>query len=188
MPAFLSQTNVSTEGTDSDDVPVSAVLDHASVCIIMADYAITDELGKLQMIGGGLQLIGRDPGTGLTTAFALVVSMGFPPAVFNEQYVFEVILEDKAGAPVELPTPDGETGTVMRFGQTLQVEEPNFRGAGVPRYALPAKAHVVIYFNTGLPLPPGNVLVWRARIDGETRPEWTLPFFVPAPPTGPVLG
>jgi hypothetical protein len=46
----------------------------------------------------------------------------------------------------------------------------------------------VLYFNTGLPLPPGQVLVWRARIDGESRPEWTVPFFVPAPPPAPVLG
>ena len=76
----------------------------------------------------------------------------------------------------------------MRFGQTLQVEEPNFRGNGVPRRALPARSHVVLYFNTGLPLPAGRVLVWRARIDGDSRPDWTLPFFVPAPPSGPVLG
>ena len=60
---------------------------------------------------------------------------------------------------------------VMRFGQTLQIEEPNFRGSGVPRRALPTRSHVVLYFNTGLPLPPGQVLVWRARIDGESRPR-----------------
>ena len=32
------------------------------------------------------------------------------------------------------------------------------------------------------------VLVWRARIDGESKPDWTVPFFVPAPPPAPVLG
>jgi hypothetical protein len=77
---------------------------------------------------------------------------------------------------------------VMRFGQTLQIEEPNFRGSGVPRRSLPTRSHVVLYFNTGLPLPPGRVLVWRARIDGESKPDWIVSFFVPAPPPAPVLG
>ena len=168
---------------------MSLVFDKAAVALTMADYAVADQLGKLQMVGGGLQIVGRDHGKGVSSAFALVVSLDFPPEVFNEQYAFEVVLEDTTGAPVELvAAPTGGISNVMRFGQTLQVEEPNFRGNGVPRHALPAHSYVVLYFNTGLPLPAGNVLVWRARIDGESRPEWTLPFFVPAPPTGPVLG
>ncbi|SDP24616.1 hypothetical protein SAMN04515671_3401 [Nakamurella panacisegetis] len=168
---------------------MSEVFERASVSLMMADYAVADQLGKVQIVGGGLQLVGRDHGTGLSSAFALVVTLDFPPTVFNEQYVFEVVLEDVNGAPVELAAaPPGGISNVVRFGQTLQVEEPTFRGNGVPRHALPARSHVVLFFNTGLPLPAGNVLVWRARIDGDSRPEWTLPFFVPAPPTGPVLG
>jgi hypothetical protein len=168
---------------------MSEVFDRASVSLVLADYAVADQLGKLQMVGGGLQIIGRDHAKGVSSAFALVVSLDFPPEVFNEQYAFEVVLEDTSGSPVELTAiPPGGASNVMRFGQTLQVEEPNFRGNGVPRHALPARSHVVLYFNTGLPLPAGRVLVWRARIDGDSRPEWTLPFFVPAPPSGPVLG
>ena len=163
---------------------MSEVCERASVSLVLADYAVADQLGKLQMVGGGLQIIGRDHASGVSSAFALVVSLDFPPEVFNEQYAFEVVLEDTAGAPVELTA----APTVMRFGQTLQVEEPNFRGNGVPRHALPARSHVVLYFNTGLPLPAGQVLVWRARIDGDSRPEWSVPFFVPGPPSGPVLG
>ena len=165
---------------------MSDVFDRARVSLMLADYAVTDQLGKLQVVGGGLQVVGRDHGTGATAAFALVVALEFPPEVFNEQYVFEIVLQDTAGNPVELP--DGSGSPVIRFGQNLQVEEPNFRGAGVPRRALPARSHIVLYFNTGLPLPPGRVLLWRARIDGETRPNWTLSFFVPAPPAAPVLG
>ena len=164
---------------------MSEVFERASVSLVLADYAVADQLGKLQMVGGGLQIVGRDHVKGISSAFALVVSLDFPPEVFNEQYAFEVVLQDTFGSPVELTA--GGAG-VMRFGQTLQVEEPNFRGNGVPRRALPARSHVVLYFNTGLPLPAGGVLVWRASIDGESRPEWTLPFFVPAPPAGPVLG
>ena len=169
--------------------PVSEVYEKASVSLILADFAVADQLGKLQMVGGGLQLIGRDHGTGVSAAFAVVVSLTFPPALFNEQYAFEVVLEDTAGNPLELAESAAVPGSrVMRFGQTLQIEEPNFRGSGVPRRSLPTRSHVVLYFNTGLPLPPGRVLVWRARIDGESRPDWTVPFFVPAPPPAPVLG
>ncbi len=168
---------------------MSEVFERASVSLVMADYAVADQLGKLQMVGGGLQIVGRDHAQGLSAAFALVVSLDFPPEVFNEQYSFEVVFEDTAGSPVELrAAPVGAASSVMRFGQTLQVEEPNFRGNGVPRRALPARSHVVLYFNTGLPLPAGQVLVWRARIDGDSRAHWTLPFFVPAAPTGLVLG
>ena len=53
----------------------------------------------------------------------------------------------------------------MRFGQTLQIEEPNFRGSGVPRRALPTRSHVVLYFNTGLPLPTGT----GAGLAGQNR-------------------
>jgi len=168
---------------------MSEVFEHASVSLILADFAVADQLGKLQMVGGGLQLIGRDHNTGVSAAFAVVVSLTFPPALFNEQYAFEVVLEDSAGNPLELAESAAVPGSrVMRFGQTLQIEEPNFRGSGVPRRSLPTRSHVVLYFNTGLPLPPGRVLVWRARIDGESRPDWTVPFFVPAPPPAPVLG
>ena len=161
----------------------------AALSLILADFAVADQLGKLQMVGGGLQLVGRDHTTGASAAFALVVSLTFPPELFNEQYAFEVVLEDTAGNPLELAESAAVPGSrVMRFGQTLQIEEPNFRGSGVPRRSLPTRSHVVLYFNTGLPLPPGRVLVWRARIDGESKPDWTVPFFVPAPPPAPVLG
>lgn len=168
---------------------MSEVYERASVSLLLADFAVADELGKLHVVGGGLQVVGRDHAKGSSAAFALVIGMVFPPELVNEQYVFEVVLEDTTGAPVEMgATQQGASSNVMRFGQTLQVEEPNFRGVGVPRHALPPRAQVVLFFNTGLPLPAGRVLVWRARIDGDSRPNWTLPFFVQAPPARPVLG
>ena len=168
---------------------MSDVYNKAGLSMLMADFAVADQLGKLQVVGGGLQVVTRDHTKGTSAAFALVVSLTFPAEVFQEQYAFEVVLEETNGAPVELgpPTPGGQPN-VMRFGQTLTVEEPNLSRAGVPRRALPARSQVVLFFNTGLPLPAGRVLVWRAKLDGESRDTWTLPFFVPAPNTGPVLG
>jgi hypothetical protein len=168
---------------------MSDVYDAAAVTMLMSDFAVTDGLNKLQIVGGGLQVVGRDHSKGVSTAFALVVTLTFGPGVINEQYAFEVILENPDGSPAQLDGAGGAgTGGVMRFGQTLQVEEPNFRGAGVPRHALPPRTQMVLYFNTGLPLPAGGVLQWTARIDGESKPGWSLPFFVTAPPAAPVLG
>jgi hypothetical protein len=161
---------------------VSDVHDHAGLAMLMADFAMTDQLGKLHVVGGGLQLLNRDPNTGQTAAFALVVTMTFPPEVFQEQYVFEIVLEDDAGSLV--PIPSG----VVRFAQNLTVDEPNLSRQGVPRRSMPAQTSIVLFFNTGLPLPPGQPLVWRARVDGESRPEWVLRFFVPGPRPAPVLG
>ncbi len=162
---------------------MSETYDRASLSMILADYAVADQLGKLQVVGGGLQVITMDHAKGVTASFALVVSMSFPPELFQEQYAFEVVLEETNGTLVEM-----QGSNLMRFGQTLTVEEPNLARSGVPRRALPAKAQVVLFFNTGLPIPAGRVLVWRVKLDGESRDSWTLPFFVPAPATGPVLG
>ncbi len=168
---------------------MSDVYDAASVSLMLADYAVTDPLNKLHVVGGGLQVVTRNHGSGVTSAFALVTTMTFTSAVINEQYAFEIVLENPDGSPTELANPSADSpGKVMRFGQTLQVEEPQFRGAGVPRHTLPPRAQVVLYFNTGLPLPAGRALVWRARIDGDSRTDWGVPFYVQGPPTGPVLG
>ena len=83
-----------------------------------------------------------------------------------------------------MPIPSG----VVRFAQNLTVDEPNLSRQGVPRRSMPAQTSVVLFFNTGLPLPPGQPLVWRARVDGESRPEWVLRFFVPGPRPAPVMG
>jgi hypothetical protein len=176
---------------------MSDVRDQASLSMLLADYAMTDQLGRLHVLGGGLQVIGRDPNTGMTPAFALVVTMTFPAVVFQEQFVFEVQLEHTSGAALRLPgalgavadpTAESLGGGTVRFAQNMTVDEPNLSRAGVPRRALPAQHQVVVYFNTGLPLPPGETLVWRASIDGDSQPGWTLPFFVPGPPSVPVVG
>ncbi|AZI57812.1 hypothetical protein EH165_06270 [Nakamurella antarctica] len=168
---------------------MSEVYERTSLSLMMADYAVADQLGKLHVVGGNLQVVNRDHNTGNTQAFALVVSLSSPVELFQEQYSFEVVLEETNGTLVELGTTQpGAAPNVVRFGQTLTVEEPNLGRSGAPRRALPAKAHIVLYFNNGLPMPPGRVLVWRAKLDGESRDAWTLPFFVPAAPTGPVLG
>jgi hypothetical protein len=168
---------------------MSEVHDRSALSMLLADYAMTDPLGRLHVVGGGIQVLGRDHTNRVTQAFALVTTMFFEPALFQEQFVFEVFIEHVGGAPVLLPPGQaGQPGGAVRFAQNMTVDEPNLSRAGVPRRALPAQQQLVIYFNTGLPLPPSEVLVWRACIDGESRDDWTLPFFVAGPPPAPVIG
>ncbi len=169
--------------------PMSEVYDRASLSMSLADYAVTDQLGKLHVIGGGLQVLSRDHRTGISAAFALLVSMTFSPDLYGEQFTFEAVLEEANGAPVQLGTASpGSLPDLVRFAQNMTVEEPNLDRWGAPRGAMPAHTQIVVYFNAGLPLPGGRPLLWRARVDGESKEIWTLPFFVPGPPAIPVMG
>ena len=93
---------------------MSEVYERAQVSLLMADYAVSDALGKVQVIGGGVQVVARDPKNGNTAAFALVVSLTFPPDLYHEQYAFEVVLEDETGSPVQLPQPAGAGPAMVR--------------------------------------------------------------------------
>ncbi|MEP6697972.1 MAG: hypothetical protein ABJA34_14005 [Pseudonocardiales bacterium] len=166
---------------------MSEVSDAAVVRLFLADYAAVDAASKLNMIGGGLSLIGFNPGTSLSAPFSLVATVSVPPALYGAECSVEIILEDAAGVLVSLPGPTGETQT-MRVGQAVTFQRPIFPAASVPENLVDARVQWVLNFAAGLPLPVGNRYIWRIRIDHETRPDWVEAFFVPGPPPGPVIG
>jgi hypothetical protein len=171
---------------------VSRVSDAAIVRLFLADYA-SAEAGKLNMIGGGLGLIGNASQVsdgaplGFTAPFVVVVSVAVPPELYGAECAVEVALEDSMGAPVSLPGPIGES-QVMRVAQNVTFSEALFPGTPVPKMTLRARMQWLLTFNAGLPLSIGQRYVWRIRIDGDTRDEWTEEFFVPGPAAGPVFG
>lgn len=171
-------------------IDVSDVSDNAVVRLMLADYAIADPAGKLNVVGGGLNGVGQNPATGLTLAFALVVSVGVPPQFYNDGAAVEIVLEDGVGNLVVLPAPaPGMPDQPVRIGQALTFEEPRFGpGVSAPRRYLPARTQWVMGVSPGLPLIAGQSYRWRVRIDDETRDDWTEPFVVFGPPAGPVLG
>jgi hypothetical protein len=167
---------------------VSDVSDVAAVSLMIADYAVVDAAGKLNIIGGGVSTLGYVANVGLTAPFALIAAVSVPPGHYNAECSLEIILEDASGAPVALPGPSGEA-QVMRIGQAVRFDEPRSQpGVIVPRHVLPSRQQWVLAFNTGLPLPLGQKYAWRVKIDTETRHEWAEPFFVPGHAAGPVLG
>lgn len=173
---------------------MSDASDAATVNITLADYVGGDDARKLNIIGGGLTVIGLlpQPSTGMpggtTAPFGVAVSVSVPPTLYGAEAALEVLLEDSAGVVVSVAQGEGEPAQVLRMGQTLTFEEPVFPGMNVPRGVIPARAQWVLWFGTGLPLPAGQGYQWRVRIDGDTRADWAEPFYVPLPQAGIVLG
>lgn len=171
---------------------MSDVSDTATVRLLLADYASVDAAGKLNVIGGGLTVIGQPaqvvPGgpTGFTASFGLIVSVTVDPTLYRSECALEVALEDSKGELVELPGPAGRPQK-MRIAQNVVFDE-SAPVAGVPRSLLRARTLLVLMFNNGLPLAIGQRYVWRVRIDHDSRDDWTEEFFIPGPPPGPVIG
>ena len=127
---------------------MSEVAADATVRLLIADYAAVDATAKLNIIGGGISVIGYVQQAGTTSPFALVVSISVPPKHYNADCVVEIILEDSTGTAVSLPTPTGES-QIMRIGQAVHLEEPKLM-PGIPRHELRARTQFVIGFAAGL--------------------------------------
>lgn len=173
---------------------MSDVSEAATVRLLIADYISADAVGKLNLIGGGLSIIGTQPdalgaSVGNSAPFGIVVSVAVGAELYGTEASFELVLEDSAGKPVALPSPDGKGTQTMRIAQNVMLEEPSYPlGMGIPRRTLPARTQWVLMFVAGLPLPPAALYRWRVKIDHDSRDEWTEPFYVPGAPGPVVLG
>jgi len=169
---------------------VSDVSDAATVRILLADAAIADPAGKVNALGAGLTGLGINPGTGLTSGFALFIQVGVPPQFYNAECAVEIVLEDIGGALVEIPGPGpGLPPQPLRVGQAVRFDTPSFpQPANVPPRYLPARVQWVLSFATGLPLAMSQGYSWRVKIDNETKDDWVERFVVLGPVAGPVLG
>lgn len=168
---------------------MSDVSDAARVQLLIADYAVADPAGKLNVIGGALTGMGWNPNTGTTPPFALLVMVSVPPRLYNAECAVEILLENPGGALVELPGPTGVPSQQLRVGQAVRFEEPRFPGpVNAPVRYLPARSQWALTFMTGLPLVAGQGYVWRVKIDDVSHDDWTERFVVFGPVAGPVLG
>ena len=168
---------------------MSAVADSAHVRIILADYAIVDAAGKLNIVGGGITIIGVNVSTGLTAPHAVAVLVTFDPVFLGESPAVEMSLESEHGELVSLPSAGGVgTPQAIRVGLSDHLKAPTLPGALVPPDATRPSVHTVLNFNNGLPLAPGQKYRWRVKVDHTTRDEWTETFFIPTLAPGPVVG
>jgi hypothetical protein len=161
--------------------------DDARIRILLADFANSDSVGKVNVIGAAWQVTARLP-TGLTPALTLVVLVNLPPRYYGEQFAFGVSLYDEPGDIVRLPLP-GPVGEAqaLRIQQVAKAERPNVPGVVIPSNSLPSQTQFILSFPGGLLLTPG-LYYWQVEIDGNTRPDWRAEFLVAGPPPAPVVG
>lgn len=166
---------------------MSEISEAARVHIGLADVAIEDPAGKLNMLGGGVLGLGFDAQQGLTAPFTLIVEFYVSGAMTPTQFTAEITLRGSDGKLVELPGPTQPQ--VMRVAQIVDLEPPSIPGgASLARKALDARAQIILNFSNGLPLTPGTAYQWSVQIDGdeENRPDHR--FAVMGSPTAPVIG
>jgi hypothetical protein len=152
---------------------MSEIGDAARVSILLADYARNDETGKGSILGAGWQITSLQPETGLTNPCALYVTIGTPPAFYDEQYATEIVLMDDASGDVAVNTRSAPEGPI-RIAQTVTAEAPSFPGRHAPPRVLWARSQFAINFAGGLPLEAGKSYTWQVRIDGDVRAEATF--------------
>jgi hypothetical protein len=132
------------------------------VTMMLADHAQAAE-GKLNIIGGGWNITGPQPGP-----FAIALLFEVPWDRTNELHRFRLELVDSDGDPVLVPTPEGEQPLV--FEAEFEVGRP----AGVTR-GTPLPFPLAL--NMGpQPLAPGGRYEWRLTVDDQVDEDWRLAF------------
>jgi hypothetical protein len=156
---------------------VSAVAESARVAVLLADYAAGTPDGKVNILGGGWQVMGLVPETGATPALCLSVTIEVAPDHFDEDFAVEIALYDESGDIVKVPSPTGEL-IPMRVSQSAKAERPNVPGYVLPSKALWAHSQLVLNFPAGLPLSAGHTYEWRVRLDGDETYTWPARFHI----------
>lgn len=153
--------------------------------ILLADYVNVDPMGKVNIIGGGIQFMGFDPETGMSTPFSLFVSLSASPAPGQDRHAaMEIVLVDLDGHAIELPGPAGMQA--MRVSQNVEFTSVTPPGAPAPPTGFPSTANMAMNFVNGLPLAPGRTYEWVVQLDHDLISK--VAFHVPGPTPGPVIG
>ena len=162
---------------------MSEIADRVNAQLLMADFANIDGTGKLNIVGGGVRVLGLDEGAETTSAFAVILVVESP--ISGDSPALELLLTTATGQLYKIPTGNGGSQAV-RISQNIDFAEPAVPGVQIPRGAVPSAAQVVLNFSNGLPLRAGYAYQFRAQLDHELVASYS--FFVPARPAQPVIG
>ncbi len=166
---------------------MSEISEAALVNLLLADYAATDAVGKLNVIGAGIAFVGEQPG-GASAPFYVVVSISVPAKFAGTDFVLSIDLWNATtGGPVNVPSDDQGGLQPLRAQQvvTLPIVQahPGFKTPPDCR----ATTTVAMGFPNGLPLPAGNTYDFRVQIDGQLMQN-SIRFHRLAPDPGPIFG
>lgn len=162
---------------------MSTASEVAQLTLLIADYAVQDAEGKLNIIGGGLNVLGSVT-PGQTNPFAVLARAQVPSRVCPIEAVLELALFDDTGELVVMPGTDRG----MRFSQVVMFEKARV-GTALGPPDLTWSAQIALNLSNGLaPVRPGSHLRWSLRIDGDEERSLSQHFVVAAPPPQPVIG
>ncbi len=165
---------------------MSELSEQATTSILLSDFANVTEVGKLNVVGAGVTMLGFEAQQGVTARFSLVAIIEAPPSVsLPVDCTIEFTLYSE-GSIVEVPGPAGPQ--TMRIGQTSTIEIPALPVNAALRGKLSGRNITVLDFSSGLPLIPGTIYEWVVQIDGDSTERHTYPFIVAGPQQQPVIG
>ncbi|MCL1899139.1 MAG: hypothetical protein FWG11_01225 [Promicromonosporaceae bacterium] len=170
---------------------MTVVSENARLNLLLSDFA-QNQGGKLNVVGGNVQVLGFDPRKRTTTRFSLVALVELDSLFCPADFQLEITLLDAAGDPVPLPgqtnLAEGATPKMFRVSQSARLERPALAHLGALPPSIPGNVAVVIDFGNGIPVSPGAAYAWQLRVDEDSENAIYRPFFIPGPPQQPVFG
>jgi hypothetical protein len=164
-----------------------SIFSDCRVVVLLADYAVADSAGKLNILGTGFTITAVQPATGLTAAMYVVIMMDVPSKYVGQDFPVGVELQDDTtGQTVVVAGPTGSPDA-LRVQQLVKADPPHVAGVYLPP-SLWSRVQLVMGFPNGLPLKPGGFYKWRVEVETQHRPGWSAHFHVAGPPPPPVFG
>jgi len=163
----------------------------AHVRIVLADYAVGDDKGKMTLVGAGVSIFsGVNPETGATPPFGVWASVTFAPELVGYNAAVELSLETEHGDLVKVPlVVDGQPQQrPLRVASSESLPTTAVPGVNIPGHIARPKVQMVLQFQTGLKLDPGHLYRWRVRVDGDTKDDWTEMMYVATASAPPAFG
>ncbi len=165
---------------------MSTISEHAIIKILMSDYAANDSMGKMNVIGEGINILQYTPGTTVTNRFSVITIIEVPGEYCPDEITVESSLRDKANKIIEVPGPAGPQPLRVANIVTLDNSSPVALTSQDKKF-LTAKYRGIMDFSDGLPLAPGEYK-WLVTIDNDENSTAEYRFCIPDLPTPPVLG
>lgn len=154
--------------------------------VLIADYIAVDPVGKINAVGAGITFIPMQPSGSISPIYVAAV-IDMPAKSAGDQAAVTIELRDESSdSLVTVPDPQGQPGA-LRVQQLLPVQKLQVPGVALPP-ELACRVQTVLGFPGGIALTPGRRYAWKLEIDGTRLKGWSAHFYVPAPPTPPVVG
>jgi len=165
---------------------MSEASEAAQLTLLMADFVNVDAAGKVNVVGGGINILGVQPSPQvplMSHGFFVFGRVEIPTRLCPVEAVVELALLDAAG---EVVTPQG-ADRALRIAQVTTFSRAMI-GNEIGPPELRTSHQTIVGFGDGLPASLGSPLQWSLRVDGDDANATQLQFVILTPPHNPVIG